>query len=452
MEVGLGDAVDEDGFAGGYRTPNGFNVGPNGEIIVTDNQGVFNPSNEFIRLTEGAFYGHYLLKREDTNIAAFQPTDVDSKIGGSLYQTPPTVHMPQGKVSRSPTQPIALDGLKGPLAVYNGQWLVGDLTMGRINRVFLEQVEGVWQGAAFLHSGGHDPAGKTGLTAGPNRIVRGPDGHYYLGHIGHGGLWRFLPKKGEQPKPNWGLQRLSFVAPKNIPDNFNEMVAIRDTPDGLEVEFFKAISPQQLAKLQLDVKQWTYVPTNGYGGRPFGEETLEAKVSSVDGNRLRLKIKGIRDNTPPYITHKNYSNANVGWVIQLTLDNIGLYQNQAWYTMIRHQGGGSRSALAKDASSVENDPVAYAKSQYRAVCAACHSLDSTRLAGPSFKDIAGKEQDVIRDGKTIKVKVDRKYLQRAIRSPLADVPVGYPPAMPNLGLSPAEEKAMVDWILSGAKK
>ena len=120
--------------------------------------------------------------------------------------------------------------------------------------------------------------------------------------------------------------------------------------------------------------------------------------------------------------------------------------------MIRHQGGGSRSALAKDASSVENDPVAYAKSQYRAVCAACHSLDSTRLAGPSFKDIAGKEQDVIRDGKTIKVKVDRKYLQRAIRSPLADVPVGYPPAMPNLGLSPAEEKAMVDWTLSGAKK
>lgn len=443
--------VDIRYLAGGYRTPNGFNIGPSGEIVVTDNQGVFNPTNEFIRITEGAFYGHYLLKRDDSNTAAFQPDAVDSKIGGSRYQTPPTVHMPQGIVSRSPTQPIALEGLSGPMAVYNGQWLVGDLTLGRINRVFVEQVEGVWQGAAFLHSGGHDPEGKTGLTAGPNRIVRGPDGQYYIGHIGHGGLWRFLPKKGEQPKPLWGLQRLSFVSPKDIPTNFNEMVAVRDIPGGLEVEFFHPVSMQQLSELKLSAEQWTYVPTNGYGGRPFGNEKLNATVASVDGKRLRLKIDGIRDNTPPYITHKKYSNENVGWVIQLTLGGIGLYKDRAWYTMVHHQGGGTKLAIAKDKASVENDPVAYAKAQFKAVCAACHSLDGSRLAGPSFKGLAGKEQKIIRDGKEMEIKVDRDYLQRAIRTPLADIPVGYPPAMPNLGLSPAEEKAMVDWILSGAK-
>ena len=442
------EEVDIRYLAGGYRTPNGFNTGPNGEIIVTDNQGVFNPSNEFIRITEGAFYGHYLLQRDDCNIAPFQPTKVDSTIGGSRHQTPPTVHMPQSMVSQSPTQPISLQGLKGPLEAYNGHWLVGDLTLGRINRVFLEQVAGVWQGAVFLHSGGHDPEGKSGLTAGPNRIVRGPDNKYYIGHIGHGGLWRFLPKKGEPPKPSWGLQRLSFVTPDKIPADFNEMVAVRDIPGGLEIEFFRPISQKQLAKLELAVDQWTYVPTNGYGGRPFGQEKLEASIASITGKRMRLKIDGIRDNTPPYLTHKNYSNENVGWVIQLTLKGIGLYRDQAWYTMIHHQGGGASSALAKDASSVEINPVAYAKAQHKAVCAACHSLDGSRLAGPSFKGLAGREQQVVRDGKTITVKVDRDYLQRAIRTPLADIPVGYPPAMPNLGLSPAEEKAMVDWILS----
>ncbi len=442
------DEVDIRYLAGGYRTPNGFNVGPDGEIIVTDNQGVFNPSNEFIRITEGAFYGHYLLQREDTNIAAFQPTEVDSEVGGSRYQTPPTVHMPQSIVSRSPTQPICLQDLTGPLAVYNGQWLIGDLTLGRINRVFTEQVDGVWQGAAFLHSGGHDPEGKTGFTAGPNRIVRGPDGDYYIGHIGHGGLWRFLPEKGEEPKPTWGLQRLSFVTPDKVPEDFNEMVAVRDIPEGLEIEFFRPVTSEQLSKLELDVEQWTYVPTNGYGGRPFGTEKLKASVATVDGRRLQLKIDGIRDNAPPYITHENYSNENVGWVIQLTLKGIGLYRNQAWYTMIHHQGGGTQSALSKDTSSVESDPVAYAKAQYGAVCAACHSLDGTRLAGPSFKGLAGREQDIIREGKTITVTVDSDYLLRAIHTPLADIPVGYPPAMPNLNLTPAEEQAMVDWILS----
>lgn len=57
-------------------------VGPDGEMGVIDNQGVFNPSNEFIRVQKGAFYGHYLLKRDDNNIAAFQPEDVDSEVGG----------------------------------------------------------------------------------------------------------------------------------------------------------------------------------------------------------------------------------------------------------------------------------------------------------------------------------------------------------------------------------
>ena len=442
--------VDISFVAGGYRTPNGIAVGPSDEIIVTDNQGVFNPSNEFIRLTRGSFYGHYLLNEKNGVLAAFQPSGVDAEIGGSRYQTPPTVHLPQGILHRSPTQPEIIEGLKGPMAVYNGQWLVGDLTLGRISRVFLEQVEGIWQGAAFRHSGGHDPKGESGFTAGPNRLVRGPDGHIYLGHIGHGGLWRFLPKKGEDRKPNWGLQRLSSVVPGDIPSDFNEMVAVRDIPGGLKVEFFRPLEAAQLDDLKLAIRQWTYVPTNGYGGRNFGTEDLSAasrKLSS-DGRHLRLEIPGIRDNSPPFITKNKYSNANVGWVVELTLSGIGLYRDQAWYTMVHHQGGGVSTELASDKDKVKSDPAAYAQGQYRAVCAACHSLDGTRIAGPSLKGLAGRKQEVVRDGNAVDVVVDREYILRALRKPLAEVPAGYPPAMPNLGLSPAEEEAMADWILS----
>jgi len=439
--------VDISYYAGGYRTPNGLAVGDDGEIIVIDNQGVFNPSNEFIRLTRGGFYGHYLLKKEDTNIAAFQPEDVDSKVGGSRYQTPTTVHLPQGKVNRSPTQPIKLTGLKGALSIYNDQWLMGELTLGRLNRVFLEEVEGVWQGAVFLHSGGHDAEGRKGFTAGPNRIVKGPDQQYYIGHIGHGGLWRFLPKPGEEPKPHYGLQRLSFVSGDELPADFNEMVAIRDIPGGLEVELFRAITRSQFDSINFATKQWTYVPTNGYGGRNFGEEALEiaGKELSKDGKRIRLLLPGIRDNSPPFITQRNYSNENAGWVIEVKLGGLSLYKDIGWYTMIRHQGGGSK-AVVTAGLSVEKEPKKYAEAQFKAICAACHTLDGNRLAGPSFKGLFGKKQTVIRDGRKVEVVVDEAYLTRAIATPLAEVPEGYPPAMPALNLLTSEQKALVDWI------
>lgn len=439
--------VDISYVAGGYRTPNGFAVGPDGEMIVIDNQGVFNPSNEFIRIQKGAFYGHYLLKREDTNIAAFQPEDVDSVTGGSRYQTPPTVHLPQGLVNRSPSQPVILTGLEGPLAVYNDHWIFGDVTKGRINRVFLEQVEGVWQGAVFLHSGGHDPRGVTGFTAGPNRIERGPDGHYYLGHIGHGGLWQFLPKKGEKPKPPYGLQRLSVKKPAEIPAHFNEMVAIRDRPGGLEIEFFRPISKEDLKRATLSLKQWTYIPTKGYGGRNIATETLTATdvTLSEDARRVRLTVPGIRDNSPPYVREKDGSNENVGWVVQVTVGGLPLYEDSGWYTMIRHQGGGAVEAVTATLSAAR-EPMAYAQAQFSAVCAACHSLDGSRLAGPSLRGIHGRKQEVIRDGQKVEVTIDDDYLVRAINNPLAEAPVGYPPAMPDLSLSELEARALVDWL------
>ena len=444
--------VDITYIAGGFRTPNGVGVGADGEIIVTDNQGVFNPANKFIRLSEGSFYGHYLLNEPNANIAAFQPDHVDSKKGGSEHQSPASVLLPQGIVSRSPTQPIQLQNLEGTLSVYNGHWLVGDHTLGRINRIFLEEVQGTWQGAVFMHSGGHDEEGKKGLTAGPNRIVNGPDGKFYIGHIGDGGLWRFLPENGKEPKPLYGLQRLSYKDAASLPADFNEMIAVRDMPGGLEVELFKSITQEELDVVELDLSQWTYIPTNGYGGRAYGTEALAVtdKMLSSDGKRIRLTIPGIRDNSPPFIKSGEYSNQNVGWVIQVQLKKLPLYKDTAWYTMINHQGGGSKNPIAETVDA-KDDPVGYAQSQHKAVCAACHSLDGTRLAGPSFKGIFGRKQTIIRKGnelEKIEVTIDESYLLRAINDPLAEHPEGYPPAMPNPNLNISEQKALVKWLKS----
>ena len=113
--------------------------------------------------------------------------------------------------------------------------------------------------------------------------------------------------------------------------------------------------------------------------------------------------------------------------------------------MLRHQGGGAQAAVAQSISA-QDDPMGYAKAQFAAICAACHTLDGSRLAGPSLKGIYGRKQKVIRNGKTLEVTVDDAYLLRAINNPLAEAPVNYPPAMPNLNLSPIEQKALVEWI------
>ena len=225
------------------------------------------------------------------------------------------------------------------------------------------------------------------------------------------------------------------------------MVAIRDIPDGLEIELFKPITASQLDAVEFNIKQWTYVPTNGYGGRNFGTEVLALTNRELvgDGKRIRLAVPGIRDNSPPFITHGDYSNENVGWVIEVKLDKLPLYKNTAWYSMIRHQGGGNASAVTSTID-IKKNPLAYAKAQYAAVCAACHSLDGSRLAGPSFKGLHGKRQKVIRAGKTVEVTVDDAYLLQSIDTPLAEAAVGYPPAMPDLSLSEAEQRALVDWI------
>ena len=430
--------------AGGYRTPNGFGVGANGALIVVDNQGVFTPSNEFIRVTPGAFYGHFLLKRGDSNISAFQPEEAESEKGGSKYQTPPTVHLPQGVVARSPSQPVLLQNLPEAASQYEGQYLVGDVTKGCITRVFTEEVDGIWQGAVFQHSGGYDSEGVKGLTAGPNRIVQGPDERFYIGHIGAGGMWEFL---GQPKKPWWGLQRLTFKSADEIDPDFNEILAVRDIPGGLEVEFFKPLE-KALSPEDLQAGQWTYVPTNGYGGRNFGDEKLkiESLVHSPDLKKVRLIIPGIRDNSPPFIEHEGYSNENVGWVVHLQIANHKLYADEAWYTSLRHQRTPDELALPTLADE-NSDPTTVAKGIYASVCMACHSIDGSRVVGPSLKGILGRKQKVVRNGETIEVTIDEAYLHRSIADPLHEYPEGYPPAMPALNLPENDSKALVDWIM-----
>ena len=58
-------------------------------------------------------------------------------------------------------------------------------------------------------------------------------------------------------------------------------------------------------------------------------------------------------------------------------------------------------------------------------CIACHSLDGSKIVGPSLKGIYGHEAEVITNGLERKVAVNDEYIKRSIYEPNADVVKGY---------------------------
>ena len=67
------------------------------------------------------------------------------------------------------------------------------------------------------------------------------------------------------------------------------------------------------------------------------------------------------------------------------------------------------------------------KTKAAPACATCHSIDGSRIVGPSFKGVYGR-QEKMTDGST--VAVDDAYIKESILNPTAKVVDGFAPAMP----------------------
>jgi cytochrome c oxidase subunit 2 len=62
-------------------------------------------------------------------------------------------------------------------------------------------------------------------------------------------------------------------------------------------------------------------------------------------------------------------------------------------------------------------------------CITCHSLDGSKIVGPTFKGLFGKEEEVITDGQERTIIADEEYIKRSIYEPNADLVKGYNPGL-----------------------
>jgi cytochrome c oxidase subunit 2 len=79
-------------------------------------------------------------------------------------------------------------------------------------------------------------------------------------------------------------------------------------------------------------------------------------------------------------------------------------------------------------------------------CRKCHSLDGRADLGPTLKGIAGRSEEVLRDGQRVSLVVDREYLRRAIANPGAEIVVGCDALMPAYSLPEDEMQELLDYL------
>jgi len=301
----VGDNVEA--LIGGLRTPNGLGFGPEGAVFVTDNQGEWTPANELNHVQQGHFYGfEHDIEGPDNHPTPYQ--DPADRLSLGQEATLPAIQLPQDEIANSPTQPILIpDGQP-----YAGQMLMGDMRYGGIQRLQLEKVNGVWQGAAFRYS--------MGLEAGVNRLAWGPDGALYAGGIGgdHAGSWAWVNDEGERTFA--GLQRLRPTGVLAF-----EMRSVRVTSDGFKLEFTQAVPRTYLTQPgNYHVQQWGYRRTPAYGGVKLGREDLPVAqaIPSDDRMSVRLTVPGIE----------------TGRVVHIMTDPVSdtgehLWTTESWYTL-----------------------------------------------------------------------------------------------------------------------
>ena len=259
-------------MACGMRSPSGLGANLDGDMFFTDQQGTWIPATPIYHLRKGVFYGNQeglgSMKLPGSPMQ-FKPPPRNISYPDAIKKckelVPPAVWLPYNKMGRSATD-IELINCDGKFGPFDGQLLVGEFTNSAINRVFLEKVNGQYQGACFPFMDGF-----------PSAVLRlkfTPDGTLYVGMSNRG--WSSLGNR------SYGLQKINFTS--ETPLTIKEM---RATGEGFDVEFSQPVSKDTQFKLS----SFTYRYSNSYGGPEINTKPHKLEVIQNAGKATTFSIK-----------------------------------------------------------------------------------------------------------------------------------------------------------------
>lgn len=430
--------IHEDGsmepWATGMRSPAGVGM-IDGEFFYADNQGDWIGSGGIVHVKKGAFTGNpaglvwtdrpespvklrqeQLFTKVDPQITTdeygrdIKPENKADEDFATLYELKksfpeiqlPAVWLPHGILGISNSEILEIpENTFGPFA---GQILVGDQGQSKIMRVFMEKVNGEYQGAAWDF--------RSGFQSGVLRMAWAKDGSLFVGETNRG--W------GSAGEASQGLQRL--VWNKKVPF---EMRTVRAMPDGFEIEFTKPVvrkTAEDIASYSVESFIYKYHPV--YGSPPVNLEKSAVKGVKVseDGMKVRVVVDNLRQYyiyniTLAGIRERDNSFSLVHPTVYYTLNNIPegeklsmaeisafnsaeLAQekvNAGQTSLSRKITKATTTSEASPAQPKDAAKTASAKQvpDYEEIkpllvkntCLACHSVDK-RQVGPAYVEVA----------------------------------------------------------------
>ena len=290
---GWGMAVTPEGMlvpmCGGMRSPSGLGPNLRGDMFYTDQQGNWVPTNSLHHLRPGVFF-HHAEALASMNLPGSPIRGVKGVPDGAPYPValkqfpqlrPPAVWFPYKKMGQSATD-IAVDASGGKFGPFAGQLFVGEFTQAAIQRVFLEQVGGEYQGACFPF--------RQGLASAVVRLAQAEDGSLFAGLTNRG--WSSLGTASH------GLQRVVWSGKTPL-----EIVEMKARPDGFELVFTQPIDPASASDPKsYRLSSYTYLYHATYGSDEIDARELAITAAQVapDHRSVRLKAAGLR----PFYVHE----------------------------------------------------------------------------------------------------------------------------------------------------
>ncbi|MEO2021035.1 MAG: hypothetical protein ABGX05_04355 [Pirellulaceae bacterium] len=299
----------------GLRSPAGLGTSLDGEMFFTDNQGDHVASGKMAHLKPGVFHGQPTgLESLDHPLANFKrPFDgypkLGMKWGEAVKVNPkliaPALWFPYPHMGKSQTD-ILHDDTGGKFGPFAGQTFVGDLSNALVMRVFMEKVDGEYQGACFHF--------RRDFTPPILRMAWGKGGTMFAGGSSRG--WG----GGRTP---YGLSRITWTG--QVPFEIHEM---RARPNGFELTFTKPVDPATAGDIKsYAMNTYTHLYYSNYGDKRQDEHPVKITSATVgkDGKSVVITL----DSMQPYYIHGLAAKG-----VRAT-DGLPLLHPEAYYTLNR---------------------------------------------------------------------------------------------------------------------
>jgi cytochrome c551/c552 len=370
-------------LSAGLRSPAGYSINDEGDIFYGENQGDWVGSGRVTHLAKGDFAGNpgglkwakepnspFKLTLEEIPDNSAPMFEAAKKVKNLKL---PAVWFPHAIMGIS-TSDIVQDSTKGRFSPFPGQYFVADQGQSKVMRMYLEKVNGVYQGFCINY--------REGFQSGILRERFGLDGSMFVGMTSRG--W------GSTGKADFGLQRLVWNG--LTPFEINEIHA---KSDGFELNFTQPVDVKSVKNAaSYALRSYIYEYHHQYGSPIIDVKDLKIKGISVSADKktVRISLDGIRQ----YFIHE--------FVLKGILNEEGepLLHETAYFTLNQIPAGdklvlNESTKIVEAKVEVEMKEVGGKKeliseTQVMALlkkhtCLACHAKDK-KLIGPSYEDIA----------------------------------------------------------------